>query len=369
MSAFATFRDKVRAYGPPLRFCLRVTVAGLAAFAIARSLNLPLRGLWAVLTAIVVSQVSVGGSLRATIEYNIGTIGGAVYAAAVELLVPHSTPVSQAVALALSVAPMAAAAAISPSFRVAPFSAVLVLLIGSELGETPIVSALTRVLEVAIGGMVAVIVSLLVFPERAQGLGLDAASRILRQMAELLPKLLARISGDGDAATIGLAQNALGVAVAQFQGLVEEAKRERFVTFARHPDSAPLSRTLLRIRHDFVIVSRATVRPFPDAVSVRLGPSVARFSEQATAYLRDCAAALAARRAAPPIAPTQAALSAFDAEMAAIRDEGLERVLATADVERLFALAFGLEQFCRDLADLAERIQEHAAGRRPPAAS
>jgi uncharacterized membrane protein YccC len=194
MSAAASMRQGLRRIRPQLRYCLRVSVAGVAAFAITRSLNFPLHGLWAVLTAIVVSQVSVGGSLRATIEYNIGTLAGAVYAAAVGLAIPHSEPISQAVALAASVAPMAVAAAINPAFRVAPFSAVLVLLIGSELGESPIASALTRVVEVAIGGAVAVLVSLVVFPERAHGMGLEAASRILKQMAELLPQFLAKVS-------------------------------------------------------------------------------------------------------------------------------------------------------------------------------
>jgi Fusaric acid resistance protein-like len=75
-----------------LRFCLRLTIAGLLAFAIAQSPNIPLHGLWVVLTAIVVTQISVGGSLRATIEYVIGTLGGSVYSRVVGLLGPCTTP-------------------------------------------------------------------------------------------------------------------------------------------------------------------------------------------------------------------------------------------------------------------------------------
>jgi uncharacterized membrane protein YgaE (UPF0421/DUF939 family) len=41
-----------------------------------------------VLTAVVVTQVSVGGSLRATLDYVVGTLAGAVYAAAVGVLAP-----------------------------------------------------------------------------------------------------------------------------------------------------------------------------------------------------------------------------------------------------------------------------------------
>jgi uncharacterized membrane protein YccC len=360
MSELAWLSEHVAALRPQLRYCLRVSVAGLAAFALARSFNFPLHGLWAVLTAIVVSQVSVGGSVRATIEYMIGTLGGAVYAAAVGLVLPHATPVSQAVALAVSVAPMAVAAAIHPAFRVAPFSAVLVLLIGGELGESPIVSAATRVVEVAIGGAVAIVVSLLVFPERAHGLGLEAAGRILNQMADLLPEVLARVSRDVDRVQIGLAQTRLGDAVTKFQGLAEEAKREHIVSIVRDPDPAPLARTLLRIRHDFVILSRATVEPLPEAIGRRLHEPLARFGEEATAFLSGSAEALADRRSPSSIAPTQAALAAYGAEVAAIRSEGLSRSMETAAVERFFALGFALEQLSRDLADLAPRIQEHA---------
>ena len=55
---------------------------------------------------------------------------------------------------------------------------------------SPITSAVTRVSEVALGGIVAIAVSMLVFPERAHRLGLEAAARILRQMADVVPKLM-----------------------------------------------------------------------------------------------------------------------------------------------------------------------------------
>src|SRR5271165_5294769 len=159
-------RDQLRACKAQIRFCLRMTVAGLLALAVVERFPFPLHGLWTVLTAIVVTQVSIGGSLRATVEYMIGTLGGAIYAAALGVLIPHTTAASQALVLALAIAPLALAAAINPSFRVAPFSAVTVLLIGGDIGASPIGSAVTRVSEVALGGLVAIAVSMLVFPER-----------------------------------------------------------------------------------------------------------------------------------------------------------------------------------------------------------
>ena len=89
-------RHWVSAHRAQLRFCLRTTVAGLLALAITDTFAFPLHGLWTVLTAIVVTQTSIGGSLRATVEYMIGTLGGAIYAAALGVVVPHNTAASQA---------------------------------------------------------------------------------------------------------------------------------------------------------------------------------------------------------------------------------------------------------------------------------
>src|SRR5512144_656429 len=81
-------RARLSLYRVQLRFCLRMMVAALLAFALAQVWNIPLHGLWAVLTAVVVTQMSLGGSLHATTEYVLGTIGGAIYAAAIAVLIP-----------------------------------------------------------------------------------------------------------------------------------------------------------------------------------------------------------------------------------------------------------------------------------------
>ena len=58
-----------------------------------------------------------------------------------------------------------------------------------------------------------------------------------------------------------------------------------------------------------------------------------------------------------------AALQACDSEIAALRREGLTRPLSTAEVERLFALGFGLDQLFQNAGDLARRIEEYSTGR------
>ena len=344
-----------------MRFCLRMTLVVLSAFAIAQLLTIPLHGLWVVLTAVVVTQMSAGGSLRATGEYMIGTLSGVVYAGALGVLVPHTTAIEQGALLALAIAPLALIAAIKPSFRVAPFSAVLVLLISGQLGQGPIESAINRLFEVGLGGLIAMAISLMVLPQRAYGLALEAATRILNLMAGFLPQLLESVGRNLDAVEIGRSQNDIGRAVAAFDVTAAEARSERMVRLTAEPDEGPLSRTLLRLRHDLVMLGRAAVIPLPDVFARRLGPRLAGLGSEASNFLRGCATALTRRRNPPPLDGMDAALQAYVSEVVAMRREGLTRALSIEEAERVFTLAFALEQLYRNFSDLERCVREHAA--------
>src|SRR5919108_1189868 len=96
-----------------LRLAVRVTVAAIVAFALAKLLGFP-HGYWAVITAIIVMQTSVGGSLKAAIDRLLGTMAGALYGAAIAVAVPHATTVALGVAMAAAIAPLALLAAVRP---------------------------------------------------------------------------------------------------------------------------------------------------------------------------------------------------------------------------------------------------------------
>lgn len=349
-----------RTYKPRWRFCVRMTASGLAAYAVAKILHTPLNGLWMILTAIVVTQMSAGGSLRATLEYIIGTIGGAVYGGAIGALIPHATPLSEAGVVALAIAPLALLAAFNPNFRVAPFSAVLVILIAGQFGEGAVESAITRSAEVALGGVIAMIVSLTVFPERAHQMRLKEAVRLLQQLARDLPRLVAGCTGGLDPATNARIQNDIGGAVTRFQQITAEAQHEVMITFAAQPDPGPLSRTMLRLRHDLVIIGRAGTKPLPEPLDTRLGKPLMRVGAAAGDFLNDSATALNERSGPPPLDAFEAALAGHTAAVEAVRTEGLTRPLTSTEVEPVFALGFGLEQLRQNLIDLQRCVQDYA---------
>ena len=76
MKPWNDIRGWAGANAAALRLCFRMTVAGLLAYVLAELFTLP-RGYWAVFSAIIIVQTSVGGSVKATIERVMGTIDGA----------------------------------------------------------------------------------------------------------------------------------------------------------------------------------------------------------------------------------------------------------------------------------------------------
>ncbi|MGP0060100.1 MAG: FUSC family protein [Beijerinckiaceae bacterium] len=353
-------RARLGEHKAQLRYCLRLTLAGLLAFGLVQFWHFPLHGLWAVLTAIVVTQMSIGGSLLATAEYVVGTLCGAIYASAIDVLVPHTTMPALTAALALSIAPLALLAALNSKFRVAPFTAVIVLFVSSEFRQSPFESAIYRVLEVMLGGGSAIVVSVLILPERAHARALEAAARILERLAEVLPALLAGFTRSLDADTIARPQNELGAAITAFQAIAAEIKSERLTSFVTESDHGPLSRTLLRLRHDLVIIGRAAAAPLPDPFAKRLAPLLTRIGESIGDDLRASAAALSARRPPPSLQAVDAACAAYGQAFAALRQEDFTRTLDAQEVERVFALGFALEQLRQNLADLHRCVSESA---------
>src|SRR4051794_1651444 len=90
---------------------------------LAQALALP-QGFWAVITALIVTQSNVGGSLKAALDRFIGSVFGAVYGSAVAFAIPHEHGFLRAATLVVAVAPLSFLATLSAGFRIAPITAI-----------------------------------------------------------------------------------------------------------------------------------------------------------------------------------------------------------------------------------------------------
>ena len=313
-----------------------------------------------VLTAIIVTQISVGRSLKATIDYLLGTLGGAIYGGAIAVLVPHASEISLLMVLALAVAPLAFIAAINPRFSQPPITAIIVLLIPIMTHVGPIASALDRVVEVALGGITGLVVSFLLLPANAHRLVAAAAARTLDEMARVLGQLLAGLTHGLDVNSLHRIQSGVGPALERLNAAGSEAEHERSTRLAAGPDTGPLLRTLLRLRHDLVMIGRAALNPLPEALLSRLESPLQHVGVALADYLRASGVALRTAHGPPPLTAVETALAAYATEISALRSDGLTRSLSSDAAESFFALGFALEQMHNNLKDLERCVAEWA---------
>jgi uncharacterized membrane protein YccC len=335
-----------------LALAVRIAAAAVAAYAIAVALHL-LLPLWAVLTSLIVTQMSVGRSLKATRDYMLGTIGGAIYGGAIAVLIPHSGEGSLLALLVLAVTPLAFIASLNPSLNSATVTAVIVLLLPTMHHGNPLDSAIDRVMEVTVGALTGLVISFLVLPSRAVSQIRVNAARLLDLLAAAFAELLAGLTRGLDNDALHRIQDGIGVALTGLNATGAEAERERAVHLSSGPDTGPLLRTIQRLRHDVVMIGRASVVPLPANVQMRLAGPLATVSNAIVSYMKSVAASLRRGDGSVDIAPVDAALQAYAAEVASLRSEGAIRGLPVDAAERFFALGFSLEQMRQNLNDLS----------------
>ena len=339
---------------------LRVTLAAVLALVAAQYFQLRLP-LWTVLTALIVTQMSVGRSLKATGDYLVGTLLGAIYGAVIGILIPHTGEATLLLALVAAVAPMALLAAFRSSMNVLPITAIIVLLVPEMIHTTPLESAVERVLEVALGAVIGLVVSFVVLPSSAHRLMRQLAARLLDLMAGAMTALLAGLQRGLDDDELHRLQDGIGQGLAELNEIGEEAERERRARLSSGPETGPLRRTLLRLRHDLVMVGRAAGMPLPPEMRTRLAPCLDAIAAALSTYLRASGAALQARQGPATLAEFECALETYDAEVDAVRRDGYTRVLSGDAAERFFAVGFALEQMHQNLLDLERVVREWSA--------
>jgi hypothetical protein len=317
-----------------LRFAARITIAAMTAYLVALALELP-EVLWAVITGIIVTQMSVGSTIGIGLDRLVGTLAGALVggvAATVHAVWPV-LPVG--VLLLVSVAPLSLFVVKRPTYRVAPVTAALMLLLVHEQGTRPLALAFDRVLEIAI--------SLLVLPYRAEQLLVDRVASGLRLLAELVVVQLGA-RAPADLARIDALNERVRTLLAGCETTALDVQREHRMHLGGRRDPEPLFRTLRRLRSDVAILDRAMSQLVADDAAP---PMLAPLAQAIAGWLEQAAGTLAGRKAPPPLDPVDGAIA-----------DGFG---GSQVPERLLPLWFAVEALRRDCGDLHDRMAERAA--------
>jgi uncharacterized membrane protein YccC len=312
--------------------------------------------LWVVLTAMIVTQTSLGRTVKVAIDYFAGTILGALWGGLVTLLAPQAGETAQLVALGLALLPLALLTAAQPRYAAAPITAAIVLLMSQGTALSPVASVLERLTEVGLGGSVGLIVSMLLVPSSAFQHVRGTAADALDEMSKTASGLSDGFGKGLDIDTARSLQAPIGPLLAEIAATVGEADREKRLR-AGSEEPGPLLRSLLRLRHDLVMVGRAVEQPLPAV----LAPAFIAAGRAIEDYFKLSADALRVGQPAPPLDTVDTSVAKCSMAVAAARQEGNLRGLSSDELEHLFAMGFALEQMRRNFGDLNRCINEWAS--------
>jgi uncharacterized membrane protein YccC len=353
----ATWRQAIVERTAQWRLAVRLVVAGGVALGVAKGLALP-QGYWSVITAIIVIQSNVGGSLKAARDRLIATFLGAAAGLAAVSVMPR-TGAGGVAAFLLALMPTALAAAASPTYRIAPITAAMMLLSVSTT-LTPFELGIDRVIEIALGGAIGIAVSLVVLPARAHRDLREVLRRALTLMAGAFAPMLAGLEGTRDDPALRLQHRQIRAALAKADGIAEEARREQLARLTDERDPEALVVIVRRLHTNLLLLSRATMHPLPAPVRTILMPPLRGASAGLHNDLEAVGRALVDRAPPPDLAGVDGALLLVDQSLGKLRAEGLTRALAIEQIQSLYAVAFAFAQFRRDLIELHARVGEQA---------
>lgn len=342
------------------RFALRMTVAALLTYAVVIGLGLP-QGFWAVITAVLVVQANLGGSIKVAIDRFVGTLSGAVVGVVAMMTIAHTSTQAQVASIVLALLPLGFVAAMKPNMRVAPLTALIVMLVASH--SDPVSSAIERVIEIFIGDVVGVSVALFFLPARASNQLAEAIGKLLGELGELTGLLRRGMAGEAVAGRVHMQHVTLRSLLKKIDDVADAAKRERYHHVSSGPEPEPLVRTANRVRNDLITLGRvvnsapagqgripvATLASAADAVMV-----------EAEVFLRETGKRLTSRLPSASLDGFSKALDLFKVERASVRRGAQAAGVSPETAATLSVLIFCFEQFATDARDLKARVDEWA---------
>lgn len=339
-----------------LRHGFRVAVSVAVAFGIASwGLHLP-QGYWAVISALLVMQTSIGGTLGASRDRLIGTLLGAVVGGVAAYVRPE-TMWGEALALVLCAGSLTVVASRWPSLKVAPVTSVI-MIVGNAVHASSLEAARDRVIEITLGSLIGVVAAILIFPAPARQAVGNRVAGTLGDLARLLGLLAQRLDNPaGESESTLAVHDKIRADLTAVETAVSEVAHESTVRLNLKPVSSAIPRTLWRLRNDTVMIGRATDHAWRGALAERLHPPAVALLRAQSRTLADYARAmLDGRTIEKPNLGAQAA--AYRKAVEALDKSELPEGRRFEAMGQVFGLAYAFEAFNQNLDDLAQRLRE-----------
>ncbi len=330
---------------PSLRQGIKTGLAGAITYAMYIGWHLP-QGYWAVFTALIVTQVTLGASWKPALYRTIGSTSGALAAMLLFLILGPGT-VRVGITLFVLASLFGFLTVLHPSFSAAGFTAAIVLLLGRIEGS-PIHTGWLRVLYTLLGSFVAFAVGALLWPVRArEGLRrkianiLDGAGVLYRAVTAAA---LQGIDNEQQVRQLDSQLHDLRRGITQ---QMDDARNE--LSFSRFNQGAyqqfveladQVRRRLTAMAEDRSLYVHAQVEP-------GLVPSLANVVEKTSQNFTALSEAIRKNSAPENSEELEAAVRELDADLAKLREQ---RATAPCALDRMlpcWALVFNLREWRR----------------------
>jgi uncharacterized membrane protein YccC len=335
---------------------IKTGLAGLITYVIYIHWHMP-QGYWAVFTALVVTQVTLGASWKPALYRTIGSTAGAL--AAMVLMVIFGLGTIRIGIILFVLATLFGFLTLKhPSFSAAGFTAAIVLLLGRIEG-TPFHTGWLRVLYTLLGSGVAFAVGALIWPVRAREALREKLANILEGSGVLYRAITAAaLQGIDNEEEIRQLDHRLHDLRRGVTQQMDEARTE--LTFSRFNRDAYQDVVELadQVRRRLTAMAEDRSLYMHARVETGLVPSLPRLAEKTAQNFALLAAGV--RRQIKPLNSVEldAAISALDADLAKLREQRMTTPFALDRMLPFWGLVFNLREVAQNLKQLEAALPQ-----------
>jgi uncharacterized membrane protein YccC len=347
---------------PSLKQGIKTGLAGAITYVMYAGWHLP-QGYWAVFTALIVTQVTLGASWKPALYRTIGSTSGAL-AAMLLFMILGPGAVRVGIMLFVLATLFGSLTLLHPSFSAAGFTAAIVLLIGRIEGS-PFETGWLRVLYTVLGSFVAFAVGALLWPVRAREGLRDKIANILDGAGALYRAVTAAaLQGIDNEEQVHELDRQLHDLRRGITQQMDEARSE--LSFSRFNQSAyrafvetadQVLRRLTAMAEDSSLFVHAQVEP-------GLVPSLPALVETTAQSFAALAEAVRKRQGERPgkvsSSGIEAAILALDADLAKLRAQRATAPFALDRMLPFWALVFNLREVAQGLKAMESTLPQLA---------
>jgi len=335
-----------------LKHAARTAVAVILTESVVTWLGLP-QGYWAVITVVIVMQANIGGSIKAGWARLAGTAVGAASGAVAHLLGGDSL-VSLGLAVMLTLSVCTLVRQLRNSMRVAGITVVIVLLAGHGDESAPVI-ALTRFSEIAVGIIMALVVSTTLWPSRASRAISRGMAKILEDISSLFVLVVEGQLAERYPETRAFAlKDSIVRTLARCRDLCQEADLED-----RGDGSTKRSMILFRSERLFegvLSMDHIAAETAGPGLHRHLPEELTTLKTAVATVLTSLAASLRDTAALPELPPLETAVRAAREKLSTMRQDRAPAAYALSEVLGFYSFMYGMLACAAEALEITGRL-------------